>query len=160
MPTRCHLDSRYPQFSHLVLLTTCEVGADTFISMRLLCCAQNPTASSTSERRKEFLWGLPVSLRLLSPTSSLLTCEALLCTAHPWPCGLGAQLLSMGTPGAEHGQHRIQPGNRAKLPAHSQKPASGERLSQRAGVGGELSPGSTIGPDPIFVGELQRETLY
>lgn len=95
-----------------------------------------------------------------APTASLLTREApSFCTVHPWPCGLRTQPLSMETPGAEHGKHRIQPGRRAKLSAHSQKPASGEGVSQRVGLGAGLSPSSTIGPDSPFLGVLQKGSL-
>lgn len=72
-------------------------------------------------------------------------------------------------PGPEALEHRdswgrtwltrmMQPGRRAKLPAHSQKLVSGEGVSQRAGPVGELSPCSTIGSDPPSGGGAMEGT--
>lgn len=97
---------------------------------------------STSEEREEAPWGLPGGPQAAAHPDPIPTDtqDPFLCTARPLAqCPQSTASEHRDSWGRMGSTLRIQPGRQAELPALSQKPVSGEEVSQRVGRGGELS---------------------
>lgn len=97
---------------------------------------------STSEEREEAPWGLPGGPQATAHPDPIPTDtqDPFLCTARSLAqCPQSTASEHRDSWGRMGSTQRIQPGRQAELPALSQKPVSGEGVSQRVGRGGELS---------------------
>lgn len=97
---------------------------------------------STSEEREEAPWGLPGGPQATAHPDPIPTDtqDPFLCTARSLAqCPQSTASEHRDSWGRMGSTQRIQPGRQAELPALSQKPVSGEGVSQRVGRGGDLS---------------------